>query len=63
MKSAIINGVVLLVFGFTLNYFINVLENPVGYFVIFILFFVESIRSYIDGLRKGTEIVYDIVGK
>ena len=49
-----------LVFGFTLNHYVNVIENTFGFLLVSILFAIESIRSYYEGLLRGAEILKGI---
>ena len=50
-------------FCFALGYNIHLDENPYGYAAIFLLYAFESIRSYIEGLNKGVNIIKEIRGE
>ena len=49
-----------LIFGLALNAVVHLFENPFGFLLVAILFTVESIRSYYEGLLRGAEILKGI---
>ena len=44
-------------FAFVLTYNLHFDDNPVGYVCILLLYGFESIRAYIEGLKRGFEII------
>jgi len=62
-KFSILGVISIVVFCFTVTYNINFNENPYGYLFILILFAFESIRSYVEGIGRGVEIIQEIRGK